>query len=114
MRYLVEVETVVKSVVIVPANSEEEAVDKVLTADVELFNRYGAADLRAGHDICRTDLEPGGHGAAAVIRVNPFDEICPCNEPEFVACDCGEGCCDDEDCKDPCQAQKCSKCGTSR
>jgi len=114
MRYLISVETVVRSVVVVPADSEDEAIDKVLTADVELFNRYGAADLSAGHDIKRANVELPGHGAAMIIDVEPFTEICPCEEPDWVPCDCGEGCCDDKGCKEPCQTEVCAYCGTSR
>ncbi len=113
MRYLISVETVVRSVVVVPADSEDEAVDKVLTADVELFNRYGAADLSAGHDINRANVELPGHGAAMIINVEPFTEICPCEEPDWVP-DCDENCTDDAESKQPCRSEVCAYCGTRR
>ena len=67
--YQIEIECNVRSVVLVKAKTEEDAIEKVLTADVELFNRYGAHDLLAGHGIERLDDEPQGSGSAAIISV---------------------------------------------
>lgn len=113
-RYLIEVETTVVSVVAVKADSEDEAVQKVLTSDVEYYNRFGAEDLFKGHQIARTDLESPGHGAASILRVEEWDGICPCNEPSWIPCDRGSGCFDDEQCKEPCQSEICGNCRASR
>ena len=73
-RYMVGVTFTLERCVIVEAETEEEAEEKMLTIDVDLFTDMGAEDLRKGHDVILMAGHNDGHGRGSAYVIQELEE----------------------------------------
>jgi hypothetical protein len=68
-KYLVGVSFTLERSVVVEADSEQEAEEKMLTIDCDLFTDLGAHDLRVGHDVLLMPEHNDGHGRGSAYVI---------------------------------------------
>lgn len=73
-KYLVGVSFTLERCVVVEADTEREAEDKMLTIDVDLFTDLGAHDLRVGHDVLLMPEHNDGHGRGSAYVIERLEE----------------------------------------